>query len=336
MHSFFDYIEMKGCNKSKHSKIVDGVLQAVNDRKLQVGDMLPSVNNFVAQLGIARMTVVKAMNELKDRGVIESKNRVGYFVRNENVTRHLKVMLFLTTFDSYHEVLYNEVVSGLDIENVSIDLYFHHCNPDVFRAVLKEHLGLYGLYVVTPFQHPSVRRALNDIPKHKLLQVLRPPVISGTSYISQEFDEELFLALNQVKENIRKYNHFKLIFTEKRGYPEEIRKAFSSFCEHINMPNSIEKEVTEDMIQKNTAFFTIEDNDLIKVVKWTEEKGFRIGAEIGLISYNETPMKEIIRNGVTVISTDFKQIGMEIRKFIGTQKFVQKNISTKVIIRKSL
>lgn len=336
MHSFFDYIEMEGRNKSKHSKIVDGVLQAINDGKLQAGDMLPSVNNFMAQLGLARMTVVKAMNELKDRGVIESKNRVGYFVRNENMICHLKVMLFLTTFDSYHEVLYKEIVSGLDIENVSIDLFFHHCNPDVFRTVLKEHLGLYGLYVITPFQHPSVKWALNEIPKHKLLQALRPPVISGTSYISQGFDEELIHALCQVKENIHKYNHFKLIFTEKRGYPEEIREAFSTFCKHINIPNSIEKEVTKDMIQKGAAFFTIEDNDLIKVVKWTEEKGFRIGHETGLISYNETPMKEIIRNGVTVISTDFKQIGMEICKFIGTQKFVQKNIPTKVIIRKSL
>ena len=337
MSSVFDYIDMEiGQNKLKHVKIADGIQQAIIEGKLHTGDMLPSVNRLMVKTGVARMTVLKALDDLKKQGVIESKNRVGYFVRNERVTCQLKVMLFLTSFDSYHEVLYQEIMSGLNTEHIHADLYFHHCNPDVFRSVIKEHLGMYGLYIVTPFQHPSVKGLLSDIPKHKLLQVLRPPVLNGTSYISQRFDDELTNALLAIRDRIEKYNRFELIFQDKRGHPAEIKDAFAAFCRLINISYQIKADIEDDMIKKGTAFFTITDNDLIRIVKLAEDKGFKIGNEVGIISYNETPMKEIIRNGITVVSTDFRQIGREIRKFIETQRIIQKYIPTKVIVRNSL
>ena len=337
MDDVFDFINAKvGRNMSKHAKIVDGILQAIVEGKLQVGDMLPSVNKIMVKAGVARMTAVRALDELKKRSVIESKNRVGYFVKTEYVTHQIKVMLFLTSFDSYHEVLYKEIISGLNTERFSVDLYFHHCNPDVFRAILKEHLGLYRLYVVTPFRHSFVSRALQEIPKHRLLQVARPPMLPGTSYVSQGFDREVTDALLQIEERIAKYDHFELIFSEKRGLPEEIKGAFSKFCDIVGISWSIGQTIEKERIKKGTAFFTITDNDLIRIVKLTEEKGFRIGNEIGIISYNETPMKEIIRNGITVISTDFRQMGEDVRKFIETQEFIQKNIPTKVILRNSI
>ena len=36
-----------------------------------------------------------------------------------------------------------------------------------------------------------------------------------------------------------------------------------------------------------------------------------IGKQVGIISYNETPLKKIILNGITTISTDFEAMGIE-------------------------
>jgi DNA-binding transcriptional regulator YhcF (GntR family) len=327
---------MSNIAKPKHTRIVENILQSISDGKWKVGDKLPSINQLKDKWSVARMTVVNALDELKSRGVIESKDRVGYYVRSENIVGNLKVMLFLSFFDSYHEVLYKEIISGLDSSKVTIDVFFHHCNPNVFRSIIREHLGLYRLYIVTPFRHPSVKYSLEEIPHHRLLQIARPPVIENTSFVSQEFDEELVDALQKVKDRILRYDRFTLIFPEEGKHPEEIKTAFSTFCEDINIPYSIENEMDADMMQNGVAFFTIRDNDLIKVIKCSEEKGFRLGKETGLISYNETPMKEIIRNGVTIVSTDFRQMGREIRRFIETQKIVKKKIPTEVIIRNSL
>jgi DNA-binding LacI/PurR family transcriptional regulator len=35
----------------------------------------------------------------------------------------------------------------------------------------------------------------------------------------------------------------------------------------------------------------------------------QIGQQVGLISYNDTPLKRIILNGITTISTDFRKKG---------------------------
>ena len=337
LNTVFEYIYLQiDKNKQKHITIVDGVLQAISEGRLHAGDKLPSVNRLIQEVGVARMTVMKALNDLKNRGVIESKNKVGYFVRNERVSRQLKVMLFLTTLDSHHEVLYKEIMSYLNTESIHLDLFFHHCNSNVFRAVIKEQLGNYHLYVVTPFQHPSVKWTLNDIPKHKLLQIVRPPVITGTSYVCQRFDDALVNALFELKERIEKYDRFELIFPEERGHPTAIIDSFTFFCREINIPYQVKPEIEDDTVMNGSAFFTITDNDLIKIVKLAEQKGFRIGTDVGIISYNETPMKEIIRDGITVISADFRQMGREIRMFIETQRFIQTCIPTKVIVRNSL
>ena len=115
------------------------------------------------ELTVSRMTVLKALSELKDRGIIESRNRVGYFMKSENIKQKLKVMLFLTAFNQYHEILYNTFMDEIRGRDISVDLFFHHGNPDVLRTVLKEHIGKYGLYVITPIQDKKVLGLLDRI-----------------------------------------------------------------------------------------------------------------------------------------------------------------------------
>ena len=40
-----------------------------------------------------------------------------------------------------------------------------------------------------------------------------------------------------------------------------------------------------------------------------KQKGYKIGKDIGIIAYNESPINEIILDGLTVFSTDFEQMG---------------------------
>ena len=336
MQQIYEYIIDEAGNKSKHRQIADGITQAIADKVVKPGDMLPSVNSILNKLPVARMTLVKALDELKERGIIESENRIGYFVKSGNVRQKLKVLLFLTSFNVYHEILYNEIITDLKNEEITVDLYFHHCNPMVFRSVLNENRGLYGLYVVTPFNNPQVKKSLTDIPIKKLLQVIRPPVIEDTSYISQNFYEELMDAIKGVKDRISKYKKFILVFPEKGGHPEIIRQAFFNFCTNSGINFGEVPHIKKEIVKENQAYFVIADTDLIELVKFGEEKGFKLGRSIGILSYNDTPMKEIIRSGITVISTDFAEMGRSVSDFIKTRQPVQKIIPTTIKLRNSL
>ncbi|CAN5360920.1 hypothetical protein BH23BAC1_BH23BAC1_45050 [soil metagenome] len=47
--------------------------------------------------------------------------------------------------------------------------------------------------------------------------------------------------------------------------------------------------------------------DLVNLVKQIRDKNLVLGKDIGIISYNDTPLKELL--DITVISTDFKAMG---------------------------
>jgi DNA-binding LacI/PurR family transcriptional regulator len=337
MPDIFELIrtEQQGC-RSKKDGIVAGILVAIDHRVISKGDPLPSVNKMIRRLGVARMTVVKALNILKERGIIVAEDKVGYFVKNVNIKRELKVFLFLTGFYSYHEVLYNSITEGINDPGISIDLYFHHCNPRIFKSVLTENLGSYGLYLITGFENPQVRSLLKRVPHKKLLQIIRPPLLDGVSFISQDFYAGLKKSLENLKDCLAKYEEFILIFPSGTSHPGEIKAAFTGFCAENGIPHRVEGKLSREFIEKGCAFWVIEDSDLITLIKTVEETGLQLGKELGILSYNETPMKKIIRNGITVVSADFEKMGRSISRFILNPVFTTEHFNPEVIIRNSL
>jgi DNA-binding LacI/PurR family transcriptional regulator len=63
------------------------------------------------------------------------------------------------------------------------------------------------------------------------------------------------------------------------------------------------------VISKKELYIVIEEPDLVTLIKNCRIKGIKIGKDVGIISYNETPLKEILLDGITVISTDHHKMG---------------------------
>ena len=64
-----------------------------------------------------------------------------------------------------------------------------------------------------------------------------------------------------------------------------------------------------------------------------KSKGCKIGEDIGIISYNESPINEVILDGLTVFSTDFKQMGNSAAKMIIDKSFKKIKCDFKLIKR---
>ena len=58
--------------------------------------------------------------------------------------------------------------------------------------------------------------------------------------------------------------------------------------------------------------------------------------DIGLISYNDTILKEVLEGGITTISTDFKKMGKALAKIIFEKKIVTIENRNDLVIRNSL
>jgi len=74
------------------------------------------------------------------------------------------------------------------------------------------------------------------------------------------------------------------------------------------LPFAVIEEISEDMpLESGTLYLTIPESDLVNLVKAAKDQGLSPGKDIGIISYNETPLKDLL--GITTISTDFDAMG---------------------------
>jgi DNA-binding LacI/PurR family transcriptional regulator len=58
------------------------------------------------------------------------------------------------------------------------------------------------------------------------------------------------------------------------------------------------------------------ENDLVILIEKILAAGLKVGKQVGVISYNETPLKKIILKGITTISTDFQLMGEKTAQLI--------------------
>lgn len=316
----------------KYQQLVNTVNDALANNTISSGDALPSVNSICNEYGLSRDTVFKAYSILKDNGVVESVPNKGYFVAND--TR--KVLLVLDTFKAYKEVLYHSFVSNLP-KKVIVDVQFHHYNINNFKTILNNSKGKYYKYVVMSFNHNSVPTILSDFDNEKLLLIdWNIHTTASSNYVFQDFGNAFLEALKESIVPFRKYKKLVFAYPNYTNHPSETLTFFKTFCETYGFKYKVVTNPDDFKITKGDAYISVSDRILGLFLEQCRAKNYEPGTDVGFLSYNETPMKQFIYKGISVISTDFQEMGAKAATFVKEEKTVQSYIPTKLILRESL
>ena len=264
--------------------------------------------------------------------MIESVPNKGYYVAGE--TR--KVLLVLDTFKAYKEVLYHSFVNNLP-DNIITDVQFHHYNIDNFKTIINNSIGKYYKYVVMNFDDKEVTIALANIPNDKLLLIdwnvhSKPK----NNYVFQDFGKAFYNSLLGAVESFKKYKAIHFVYPNFTHHPIETVAFFEKYCTDFNFNYKIITNPKEFNIQIDTAYISVSDRILGQFLEQCQEKNLEPGKEVGFLSYNETPMKKFIYKGISVVSTDFKELGDKSAEFITKDEPIQVYIPTSLTIRESL
>ncbi|MDG3581082.1 MULTISPECIES: GntR family transcriptional regulator [Galbibacter] len=329
--------ELESVNSlSKHEQIVQGILNAINEKHVSKGDMLPSVNKMIQELGFARETIVKAYKELVHSGIIESKNRLGYFVATEDTQQELKVALVIFAFDIFQETFYENFRNGLG-DSIQLDIFFHHNNFETFDTIVNNIRGKYGMYVIAPIPHKSTPELLRQLPVNRVLLVDRfVKTKEDYSYVVQEFRESSYQAFCKLKDKIQKFDQVVFFFKSNSAEPNEILESFNQFVKDHHINSVIRDNYKPGSLEKGKVYFTIHNLELWEMLKDTKAKGFVLGKDVGFISHNDDIVKEIIFDGVTTFSTDFSKMGTRAAEFVKSGEKIKVVVPTVLIERNSL
>jgi DNA-binding transcriptional regulator YhcF (GntR family) len=319
-------------NVLKYQQLVDALIDSISRNELAVGEMLPSVSQLMKESHLSRDTVFKAYAELKQRGIVESVPNRGYFVAKK-ITR---VFLFLDTFKAYKEVLYGAFRKYLSKE-INLDLNFHHYNIRVFETIINDAVGKYTRYVVMNFDHERVPEIISKIPTEQLLVIdWKIHSLPEHSYVAQDFGKPVYHCLAQSIQKIRKYQRFIYYYPSFTYHPKESIAYFKKFCNEKSIPCKIIYEQADFRIEKGDLYFLVSDRTLALFLDQCHKKNLKPGKDVGVISYNETPMKKYVENGISVISTDFELMGQKAAEFVNSGKEIKSIIPTTLKIRSSL
>ncbi|GAA4945703.1 GntR family transcriptional regulator [Algibacter agarivorans] len=305
----------------KYQQIVDSVINNISSGDFKIDHKIPSINRLSEDLYLSRDTVEKAYSILKDRNIITSIRGKGYYISRTKLIKKLNILFLINKLSWYKMEIYHSFINSIG-PNAYVDLHIYHCDETLFLNLLSKHEKAYDYYVIMPhfktedLQHTSttvaVSRAINKIPKEKLviLDNKKIPIKDNIITVYEDYEKNIFNALKNGIEKISNYKKIILIYPKKTiyPYPKRIKKGFIKFCVEHNFDFDILDQVYNDMILlKGDLFVTIEEDDLVNLIEQIRDKEFVLGRDIGVISYNDTPLKALL--GITVISTDFKIMG---------------------------
>lgn len=307
-------IKIKISGKSstpKYKQLVNEIIRHIKSGELHLGDKLPSIHEIIKNYDISRDTVVIAYNELKSRGIISPKHGKGFYVSSTTFRNKLKIFLLFDVMNSYKEVLYRSFVNSLGLD-YQVDIYFHYYNIKVFEQLIKNNIDKYGYFVIMPHFNEDVSKIVNIIPHDRLLIIDKDLKVPGNDYaaVYQDFENDIINALGEAIPILKKYTKIKFISNHNFQFiPEGMESGFDKFCTVYNIKHKKYTDVGSSLPTRGDMYLVVSDHDLIQLIKMCLLKKWELGKDIGIISYDETPLKEILSGGISVISTDFKKMG---------------------------
>ena len=312
--NFYKYIDISDYSATpKYLQLANAITKAINEGKLKKGEALPSINELSFEFEISRDTAEKGYKHLKSIGILGSVPGKGYFIKNVEVDDHLKILMLFNKLSPHKKIIYDAFVASLP-QTAAIDFFIYNNDFTFFKKLLTSRIDQYSHYLVMPHFKDggeNVHEVINRIPKEKLIIIDKLiPGITGTfSAVYQNFEKDIYMALELAIPLLSKYHTLKIICQEYAIFPKEIVKGFLNFCHQYAFNFVVVVNLNDVAINEGDVFITHMETDLVVLIEKILTTKLQVGKEVGVISYNESPLKKIILNGITTISTDFQLMG---------------------------
>ncbi|MFT3751317.1 MAG: GntR family transcriptional regulator [Agriterribacter sp.] len=324
----------------KYLQIVNSVVRFIKKGDIGAGDFIPSINELSIELDIARDTVERGYRHLKNIGIIDAVPRRGYYIKNSEFRTPLQIFLLFNKLSTHKKAIYDSFVESLG-EDAIIDFYIYNNDVNSFRKILSGKKEGYSHYVIIPHYVDGADNPieiLNSIPKSKLilLDKIVPGLYGEYAAAYENFEDDIYNVLIQAIDQLLKYHTIKIIFPQGSYYPSDILRGFKKFCIDYSFEYKVINNLSSETINEGEVFIHVMEDDLIPLVEKIMQTNLKIGEQIGIISYNEIPLKKLILNGITTISTDFKEMGRIAAELILTNSKERIEVPFKLTLRDSL
>lgn len=287
--------------------------------RLKPGDAVPSMNELASQLEISKETVKKAYGILCQRGLLEARQGKGFFVASRTKSSRLRILILVDSLSPYRQAFINAFSEKMG-RKAEIAFFLHNQDVDLLRFFLDKSLGKYDYYIVTPHFsgneqiHTEAIKQLSRIPNRQLILADNWDRDLQGNYgaVYQDYEHDAVDSLKGALPEIRMYPCFDVFRMSNSLYGGIIQDSIGKFCKKNGIKVRFHKNISPDDIHDCQLCLFLNsqaDQMLFTINEIAEQKKLRIGKDIKVISYNETPICELVLGGLSTISSDFAEMG---------------------------
>lgn len=320
-NSLFGYIDIDYMSATpKYMQLVNSIIKAISEQKIGKDDLLPSINELSSEFEISRDTAEKGYKYLKQIGILGSVPGKGYFIKSIEVNQPIKVFLLFNKLSTHKKIVYDAFVRTLG-NMASVDFYIYNNDFSFFKRLIQNNKNEYTHYVIIPHfleGGEGASEILNQLPSDKLLLLDKqiPGIDEPHAAVYENFGKDIYEALEQLKEDLSRYHTIKLVFPKYSYHPLEIIEGFKRFCHQYAFTSKLVHDIANEPVKEGDVFISLMEDDLVTLIEKILTTKMKVGKHVGVISYNETPLKKVILNGITTISTDFEFMGKKAAELI--------------------
>jgi DNA-binding transcriptional regulator YhcF (GntR family) len=319
----------------KYKQLIQSVELAILEKRIKKGDRLPSINKVCLEFGISRDTVLLAYDELKKRGIVYAILGKGYYIKSVEFSFEQRFFVLFDELNAFKEDLYASILEAVG-DKAQIDIFFHHFNINMFRKLINESNGDYSKYIIMPTNLVGAAKIIKTLPKNEVY-ILDQTNAELEDYpsVHQNFVKDMYEALVQAVDKLKRYERLILIFPGLKE-PVGMVEGFLKFSHDFSFTHQVIEDFDANNIEKGTVYIIPNDRHLVQVIEQAKVQQLRLGVDYGIISYNDTPLKKVVENGITTISTDFTMMGNALIQMVFSNTKTQIENNSQLIIRASL
>lgn len=319
----------------KYKQIVQSIEVAIAQNRLKRNDKLPSINKIALEYGLSRDTVLLAYDELKKRGVVYARLGKGYYVKSIQTGYRERIFLLFDELNAFKEEIYTAFLKGIG-DKTQVEIFFHHFNPEVFRKLIDESNGNYTKYIIMPANLATAASSIKTLPTEDVYILDQTnEALKAYPSVHQHFVKDMYDALVKGSTLLKKYRRLFLIFPGHKE-PVGMMEGFLRFCKEHSFEHQVVETATEVSIEKGAVFIIPNDGHLVEIIEQSKQQHLKLGTDFGIISFNDIPLKKVVENGITTISTDFRLMGATLADMVLTGRRVSIENPSELIIRHSL
>lgn len=323
----------------KYKRLADILIAQIEAGEYDIHDQIPSIKQLSRKYNMSRETVGKALNLLSEQGIIKGVYRQGYFVQTTDVKVGLRIFFLMDKVTEFKNRMYEAFLDTIG-DHGEVHVFFHHHNYEVFRSFIENNLKNYTHFIIITFIKEDVKDILQLIPPEKRIILDNYEGDLGGEYtmVYQDFEAAIYDCLTEAYPRLKKYRRLVLVSAHSRWGADKVIKGFTRFCGDHDFEIELSDEITPEDFQKDSVYIFLSNSDrqMIEAIKLSRKLKYRIGQDIGIISYNDTFANEVLAGGISVINTDFAEMGKTAAEMIikGEREVVVN--PSKLILRDSI